>query len=139
MQPSSQEIKKLLETVKTIAVVGAKDGTGQAAEYVPKYLMKAGYQIIPIHPVRQNVFGLPTYKSIRDLPGPVDLIDLFRASQYCPDHAREVLAMPWRPLCFWMQLGISSPEARELLEKEGVTVVENLCLGEEHQRLFPSR
>ncbi len=72
-----------------------------------------------------------------DLPEPVDLLDVFRAPEYCPGHAREVLALPWKPRAFWMQKGISSPEARSLLEKENIMVVEDACLMVEHRRLFP--
>ncbi|SBW00538.1 CoA-binding domain-containing protein [uncultured delta proteobacterium] len=137
MSPDQNTIRSLLQNVRSIAVVGAKDAPDQAVERVGRYLMKAGFEIFPIHPVRQNVWGLPTYKSIGDLPGPVDLIDLFRAAEYCPGHAREVLALPWKPRVFWMQLGISSPEAAALLEKEGIAVVQDACLMVEHRRLFP--
>lgn len=136
MVPDQSALRSLLQNVRTIAVVGAKDAPDQAVEHVGRYLIKAGFEIFPIHPVRQNVWGLPTYKSIGDLPGPVDLIDLFRAAEYCPGHAREVLALPWKPRVFWMQLGISSPEATALLEKEGITVVQDACLMVEHRRLF---
>ena len=125
----------LLQRIRKIAVVGAKDAPGQAVDSVGRYLIKAGFEIFPIHPVRQNVWGLPTYKSIGDLSEPVDMINLFRAAEYCPGHAREVLALPWKPLVFWMQLGISSPEATKLLENEGITVIQDACLMVEHHRL----
>ena len=66
----------------------------------------------------------------------MDIVDVFRAPQYCPEHAREVLALPWRPKIFWMQSGIASPEARKLLEATGVAVVEDACLMVEHARLL---
>lgn len=137
MQPDQESIRALLRQVRTIAVLGAKDTPLQPVDGVGRYLMEAGFEIIPIHPVRQNVWGLPTYKSLGELPGPVDLVDVFRAPQFCPDHAREVLAMPQKPLAFWMQLGISSPEATALLEEAGVVVIQDLCLKVEHRRLFP--
>ena len=135
--PEQNNLRALLENVRSIAVVGAKDAPGQAVHNVGKYLMRAGFRVFPIHPVRENVWGLPTYKSIGDLPEQVDLIDLFRAAEYCPDHAREVLALPWKPKGFWMQLGITSPEAAELMEKAGIAVVQDKCLMVEHRRLFP--
>lgn len=131
-------LRPLLQKVRTIAIVGAKDAPGQPVDTVGRYLVNHGFTVIPIHPVRENVWGLPTYKTIGDLPEPVDMIDLFRAAEYCPAHAREVLALEWRPLVFWMQLGISSPEAKQCMEKEGVTVVEDACLKVEHRRLFLS-
>lgn len=136
MQPDRETLRTLLRDTKTIAIVGAKDAPGQPVDGVGRYLMDAGYTIIPVHPVRQNVWGLPTYKSIADLPGPVDIIDLFRAAEYCPDHAREVLDLPWKPHAFWMQLGIENAEATALLEPAGVTVVQNKCIKVEHMRLL---
>ncbi|MCC8195146.1 MAG: CoA-binding protein [Deltaproteobacteria bacterium] len=130
------DIRSLLQNVRTIAVVGAKDAPGQPVDNVGRYLIKAGFTIFPIHPVRQNVWGLPTFKSIGELPEPVDLIDLFRAAEFCPGHAREVLALPWKPKVFWMQLGITSPEATELMDKAGVAVVQDACLMVEHRRYF---
>ena len=135
--PEQNKMRALLQQVHKIAVVGAKDAPGQAVDNVGRYLIKAGFKIFPVHPVRQHVWGLPTYKSIGDLPEPVDMINLFRAAEYCPGHAREVLALPWKPLVFWMQLGISSTEATALLEKEGMAVIQDACLMVEHRRLFP--
>ena len=137
MPPEQNKIRTLLQTVRTIAVVGAKDASGQAVDTVGRYLIKAGFKVFPVHPVRQNVWGLSTCKSIGELPEPVDMINLFRAPAYCPGHAREVLALPWKPLVFWMQSGISSPEAMALLEKEGIAVIQDACLMVEHRRLFP--
>lgn len=136
MQPDSETLRAILRDAKTIAVVGAKDTPGQPVDGVGRYLMEAGYTVIPVHPVRERVWDLPAYRSIGDLPGPVDVIDLFRAAQYCPDHAREVLALPWKPRVFWMQLGIVSEEAAALLEPYAIPVVQDLCLKVEHKRLF---
>ncbi len=139
MNPNNDALREILRKTRTIAIIGAKDAPGQPVTHVGQYLINAGFEVFPVHPVRQTVWGLPAYKSIGELPGPVDLIDLFRAAEYCPDHAREVLALPWKPLVFWMQLGISSPEATRLMEDAGVTVVQNACLMVEHRRLFEAK
>ncbi|CAK7049819.1 MAG: putative protein YccU [Desulfovibrio sp.] len=136
MQPNDELLRAILRDAKTIAIVGAKDAPGQPVDGVGRYLMNAGYTVIPVHPARKDVWGLQTYKSIADLPGPVDIIDLFRAAEYCPAHAREVLELPWRPRAFWMQVGIESPEATALLEPAGVSVVQNVCIKVEHRRLL---
>lgn len=133
----TESLRRLLTETRVIAVVGAKDAPGQAVDRVGRYLIKAGYDVIPVHPVRKNVWGLTTYASLADIPRPVDLVDVFRAPQYCPDHAREVLAMSPRPKVFWMQLGISSREASDLLAEQGVIVVEDACLMVDHARVFP--
>ena len=137
MSPEQRKMHTLLRKVHKIAVVGAKDAPGQPVDNVGRYLIKAGFTVFPVHPVRQNVWGLPACKSIADLPEPVDMINLFRAAEYCPGHAREVLALLWKPLVFWMQLGISSLEATNLLEKEGIPVIQDTCLMVAHRRLFP--
>ncbi len=133
---SDSELAALLREVKTIAVVGAKDKPGQPVDAVGRYLLAAGYAVIPVHPARASVWGLPAYKTLADVPVPVDLVDLFRAAEHCPAHAREILALSSPPRCFWMQLGIVSPEARALLAGAPVTVIEDRCLMVEHRRLL---
>lgn len=125
-------IRDVLQRSRSIAIVGAKDKAGQPVDRVGRYLLDKGYTIFPVHPVRKTVWGLTAYPDLASLPQPVDIIDLFRAPQYCPAHAQEVLALPWKPLCFWMQEGIRSAEARALLEPEQILVVEDLCLMVEH-------
>ena len=130
-----QEVRKLLQQVKTIAVVGAKDRPGSAVDMVGRYLMAAGYRVIPVHPMRENVWGVPTYKSITDIPEQVDLVDVFRAPEFCLAHAQEALLMKHKPQAFWMQLGISNSAARLLLEPQGIQVVEDACIKVEYARL----
>ncbi|MGE4293476.1 MAG: CoA-binding protein [Desulfovibrio sp.] len=129
-----KELTALLGQVKSIAVVGAVDKPGRPVDMVGRYLIDAGFEVIPVHPKRTDVWGLPTYPSIADIPRPVDLVDLFRAAEHCPAHAREVLDMSPRPRCFWMQSGIFSPEARAILAGSGVLVVEDLCLKVFHEQ-----
>jgi len=131
------ELAPRLAKVKTIAVLGAKDVAGRPVDRVGRYLIAAGFRVFPVHPVRKNVWGLPTFAALDQVPEPVDLVDVFRAAQFCPDHARECLTLQPRPAMFWMQSGIVSDEARGLLEPVGVFVVEDRCLMIEHQRLFP--
>ena len=133
-----KELRSQLEQARRIAIVGAKDKPGQAVDRVGRYLMDAGYEVYPVHPVRKTVWGLTAYPDLASLPCPVDLVNLFRAPQYCPDHAREVLALPWRPSIFWMQLGIRSPEARVLLFPSGITVIEDACIMVDHAHLLPN-
>lgn len=136
MQPDQETIRALLAKARTIAVIGAKDTPGQPVDGVGRFLIQAGYDVIPVHPKRKNVWGLTTYASITDVPTPVDIVNIFRAAEYCPAHAREVLSMARKPLAFWMQLGITSPEAVALLEPEHIIVIQDKCLKVEHMRLF---
>lgn len=139
MQYNDKELAALLAKVKTIAIIGAVDKPGRPVDMVGRALIDMGFTVIPVHPVRQDVWGLTTYTSVIDIPYPVDLVDLFRAAQFCPEHAREVLSMTTKPKCFWMQSGIVSEEARELLEPHGISVVENRCLKVDAARLGVSR
>ncbi|WP_415713384.1 CoA-binding protein [Maridesulfovibrio sp.] len=123
-----KKLAALLDEVKVIAVIGAVDKPGRPVDRVCRYMIDAGYQIIPVHPKRQDVWGLKTYKSVTDIPVPVDLVNLFRASEFCAGHAREVLELENMPRCFWMQEGIFSPEARELLSGNNITVIEDRCI-----------
>jgi uncharacterized protein len=129
------ELAPRLAQVKTIAVLGAKDVPGRPVDRVGRYLIDHGFHVIPVHPVRRNVWGLQTYAGLADIPESIDLVDVFRAPQFCAEHARECVALSPRPRIFWMQAGISCPEARQLLEQAGIFVVENQCLMIEHQRI----
>lgn len=130
------DMKKLLTEIKTIAIIGAKDKEGHPVDRVGRYMLRAGYTVIPVHPTRKGVWGLTTYQAIGELPETPDAVVLFRASEYCAAHAREVLGLKSLPKVFWMQEGISCPESKALMEQAGVAVVQNLCIKIEHERLL---
>ncbi len=132
-------IKQVLTNAKTIAVIGAKDKPNQPVTRVCEYLIQAGYTIFPIHPVRSTVFGLPVYKCVADLPQPVDIINVFRAPEFCAAHAQEVVNLSWQPLCFWMQEGIRSSEAGKILAAKHIQVLEDICIKIEHERLLGAK
>lgn len=134
-------LRDLLTRASTIAILGAKDKPGSPVDRVGRYLMRAGYHVFPVHPVRKTVWGMPAAARLTELPGlgvEPDIVCVLRAAAYCPEHARETLALPRLPLLFWMQEGIRSPEAGELLNRAGVAVVEDACIQTEHRRLLPS-
>ncbi len=133
---ADERIRTVLAAYRTIAVLGAKDKPGQAVDTVGRYLIGAGYTVIPVHPVRRNVWGLQTFASLLDIPMAVNIVNLFRAPRHCPQHAHETLAMRHRPAVFWMQLGIHSPDAGALLTEQHITVIEDACIMVEHQRLM---
>lgn len=133
---SDKELAVLLGKVKTIAVVGAKDKPGQPVDQVGRYLIEAGFRVIPVHPKRSEVWGLKAYPTLNEIPEPVDLVDLFRAAEACPAHAEEFLRLSPLPRCFWMQSGIISPMARRILSGRDVLVVEDRCLKVDHTNLI---
>ena len=130
------KIRTLLGSAKTIAIVGAKDTPGQPVDAVGRYLIEAGYTVWPVHPVRRSAWGLSVLPSLAELPDRADIINLFRVASACPAHAREVLALPWKPCAFWMQTGIRSSEAGRMLAAHGISVIEDACIMVEHRRLF---
>lgn len=131
-------IRSMLGQASRIAIIGAKDKPDQPVDSVGRYLLEHGYEIFPVHPVRKSVWGLPAVASLAELPVPVDIVDLFRAPEFCPGHAREVMLLPWRPRLFWMQLGIRSSEVHKILAGSEIIIVEDHCIKVEHSRLLPT-
>lgn len=132
---NEKELAARLREVKTIAVVGAVDKPGRPVDGVAREMMAMGFTIIPVHPTRSDVWGLETFRSVTDIPVAVDVVDLFRNAQFCPGHAQEVLGMQTLPTFFWMQSGVFSPEARQILAHAPIQVVEDRCLKVELARL----
>ncbi len=130
------EIKKILAEIKSIAIIGAKDKEGQPVDRVGRYLIAQGYNVLPVHPKRASVWGIEAYPALGQLPAAPEAVVLFRAAEYCPAHAREALALAQKPRLFWMQLGITSPEAMALVQEYGITAVQNACIMVEHRRLL---
>ncbi len=137
-------LKEKLKNCKTIAIVGAKDKEGQPVDRVGKYMMSRGFKVYPIHPVRKNVWGLETFKTIPELAlhlqeknEELDIICLFRASEYCYEHAVETIEAGLKPKIFWLQEGIKSEEAGKYMYEHKIAYVEDLCVKIEYDRFFP--
>ena len=130
-------LTRILREARTVAVLGAKTARHEPAYYVPAYLAGRGYRILPVNPTfaGQVVFGETVVGALADLEGPVDVIDVFRRPEYLPGHAREILALPWRPRAVWFQLGIRHDGAAAELARAGIDVVQNRCMMPEHRRL----
>lgn len=131
-----KELAALLGEVKTVAVVGAVDKPGRPVDTIGRYLIAEGYDVVPVHPKRTGVWGLKTFRSLGDIDRPVELVNLFRNADFCPQHALETLELAPLPRCFWMQSGIISPAARELLAPKDILVIEDKCIMVEHRRLL---
>lgn len=131
------QLRDIFANTRTIALVGAKDKEGQAVDRVGRYLIAAGFTVLPVHPMRENVWGLKTYRSLEDITEPVDMVNLFRAPEFCLAHAQECLRMSPVPKVFWMQLGIRNADAGKILAEKGVKVIEDHCIMVEHKRVMP--
>ena len=130
-----KRIAELLESSRTIAVVGIKDKPGEDAFRVPLYMQEAGYRILPVNPKVASVLGEPCVDRLTELDEPVDIVDMFRASEHIADHVPEILALDPKPRAVWMQLGIHhGPSARRLREA-GIEVVQDRCIMVDHRRL----
>jgi predicted CoA-binding protein len=130
-------IRGILNTVKTIAMVGVSANTSRPSYFAFKYLLERGYRMIPVNPglAGQDLLGQRVYARLGDIPEPVDMVDVFRASQYVPAIVEEMLAMRPVPRVLWMQLGIRHDEAAARAEAHGVKVVMNRCPKIEYGRL----
>jgi predicted CoA-binding protein len=130
-------IRGILNTVKTIAVVGVSANISRPSYFVFKYLLERGYRMIPVNPglTGQHLLGRMAYATLADIPEPVDMVDIFRASQHVLPIVVEALQMQPRPRVIWMQLGIRNDEAAELAEANGLKVVMNRCPKIEYGRL----
>lgn len=132
---SELEIRDLLHTVRTIAVVGLSDNPSRDSYGVARYLQRNGYRIIPVNPqLRAPVLGEEPYASLRDLPMPVDLVDIFRRSEFVPEIVEEAIAI--KAPAIWMQLGVISPEGAARARAAGIGVVMDRCIAIEHRRLM---
>ena len=132
-------IKELLKKARTIAVIGANDNPGRPVDRVGRYLIKAGYTVFPVHPVRKSVWSLPCFSDLASIGQTADIINVFRAREHCPHHASEAATLTPHPGLFWMQLGIESPEAAEILVAAGIPFVQNACLMVEHMHFFHNK
>jgi uncharacterized protein len=124
---------EILADARTIAVVGASPKPDRPSHGVMRYLLEQGYLCIPVRPVGcDEVLGVPCVRSLAEIEEPIDLVDVFRRPDACPDVAREAAAAGASSL--WLQLGIVSPEARRIAEAAGLDYVENECTKIVHAR-----
>ncbi|MDX6465970.1 MAG: uncharacterized protein QOI27_1010 [Gaiellaceae bacterium] len=125
--------EEILREARTIAVVGASPDPARPSHGVTAYLLQAGYTVIPVNPLADEVLGLRCLPSLAELDEPVDLVDVFRRPEHCGEVAREAAATGAGAL--WLQLGIVSAEARAVAEEAGMDYVENACAAIVHRRL----
>lgn len=133
---SEEEIKELLAATKRIAVLGIKTErqAGQPAFYVPSYLASAGFEVIPVpvyYPDVTEILGRKVFRNLADIPGDVDLVNVFRRSEDIPPHLEDILAK--NPRAVWFQSGIRNDQAAQKLALAGIKVVQDRCLMVDHR------
>ncbi len=131
-------IPEILSKFKTIAVVGLSDKPEKPSNSVSKYMLEAGYAIIPVNPMHDEVFGLKCYPSLLQLPdevkASVEIVNVFRKPNDVPPIVDEAIAIGAKAI--WLQLGITHEAAAEKARQHGIVVVQNRCILVEHQRYF---
>jgi predicted CoA-binding protein len=119
--------REILEYAQTVAVVGASRDPDKAGGSVPMSLKQHGFKLYPINPVAETLFGERVYRSLAEVPVKVDVVEVFRPAEEAPEIARQAVAIGARAL--WLQLGITSDEARRIAEEGGLDYVEDNCMG----------
>jgi predicted CoA-binding protein len=130
-------IRSILNTVKTIAMVGISPKDIRPSYFAFKYLQERGYRMIPVNPIEAGgeILGQKVYAKLADIPDAIDMVDIFRAARYAPDIVAEALALSPSPQVIWMQLGIRNDQAASVAEANGLKVVMNRCPKIEYGRL----
>lgn len=134
---SQAEIERIALESRRIAVLGMKTEAqrGQPAFYVPEYMARAGYDVVPVpvyYPEATEILGRPVYRTVAAVPGPIDMVNVFRRPHAVPPHVADIIAA--KPTVVWMQLGIANDEAAEAFARAGIQVVQDRCLMVEHRR-----
>jgi predicted CoA-binding protein len=139
---TGEAIRELLGATRRVAVLGMKTEAQsyQPAFYVPRYLVSAGLEVVPVpvyYPEVTHILGLRVYRKLSDVPGEVDMVDVFRRAQDIPPHLEDILAK--RPRSVWFQSGIRNDAAAERLARAGIKVVQDRCLMVEHRSFLHRR
>ena len=130
-------LKERLRKARTVAVLGAHKDPVRPAFYVPRYLFRAGYRILPVNPrfAGEELFGERVLGNLQEIQEPVDILDVFRPGEALMTHLQEILAL--RPGLVWLQSGIRNLAFEERVREAGIPLVVDRCLMVEHRRLFP--
>jgi predicted CoA-binding protein len=135
---STEEMRAILRNSRRIAVLGIKPETraDQPAHFVAEYTKEAGYEIIPVpvyYPEVTRILGEPVYRRLVDVPGDIDIVNVFRRPEHVPQHVDDIIAKG--PRAVWMQLGIRNDDAAERLARAGIDVIQDRCLKVELMRI----
>ena len=133
---SPADVAKQIRETKRIAVLGIKPEShaAQPAFYVPRYMAAKGYEIVPVpvyYPEVTEILGQKVYRDLKEIPGEVDMVNVFRRPNDIPPHVEDIIRI--RPTSVWFQLGIRNDEAAEKFARAGIKVVQDLCLMVEHR------
>ncbi|AGN02884.1 putative CoA-binding protein [Salinarchaeum sp. Harcht-Bsk1] len=134
MPPTDAQLREVL-SLDRIAVVGCSTSPGKAAHDIPKYLLEHGYDVVPVNPFAEEIFEREAYDSLADVPGPIDVVDVFRPSEEVGDIVDAAIERDDVDV-IWTQLGISDHDAAGRARDAGMIVVQDRCMKVEHQELM---
>jgi predicted CoA-binding protein len=129
-----KDIKDLLEKTRVIAIVGLSADEDKPSNGVARYLQRHGFRIVPVNPGQDTILGEKSYKSLADIPEPIDLVDIFMRSEKVLPVVEEAAKL--KPKAIWLQLGIVNDDAKAAAEKSDIMFVQDKCVKIEHSRLF---
>ena len=132
--PEDEEIRAILQNNRVIAVVGLSPKPDRDSHRVAKYLQEHGYQIVPVHPKADKILGEKCFASLREIPFPVDVVDIFRRIEAIPAIVEDAIAIGAKVV--WMQLGLAENQSARRAQEAGLQVVMNKCVKIEHNRYF---
>jgi uncharacterized protein len=132
--PPSEEIREILESMKTVAVVGLSDNPGRESNQVAVYLKNNGYRIVPVNPAVPEILGEKSYPDLSSIPFPVDIVDIFRKVDFIPGIVEEAIQAGAKAV--WMQLGLAHNESAAKARAAGLKVVQSRCIKLDHRMLF---
>jgi len=135
VHPSREEIKQILLDSQTIAVVGLSDDPSKVSYMVSEAMQRKGYRIIPVNPNATAILGETSYASLKDVPVPIDIVNVFRRPEHTPPIAKDAVAAGAKVL--WLQLGISNEEAAEIATDGGLRIIMDRCIKVEDSILLP--
>lgn len=128
-----EKMKSIFVNTRTIAIVGASPNPRRPSNGVMDYLIKQGYKVIPVRPKVSEILGQKCFASLEEIPVPVDMVDVFRRAEACPEVALSAVAIGARVL--WLQEGVVSEEAAEIAAGAGLEVVMDRCTMKEHRKV----
>ncbi len=134
VEPQEIKEKEILETSRIIAIVGLSPDKEKASNVVASYLTAHGYRTIPVNPAYDEILGQKSYKSLSDIPEKIDIVDIFMRSEKVLPVVEEAIKL--KPRAIWLQLGIANEEAKRLVEDTGIPFLMNVCIKQEHEKIF---
>jgi len=127
------EIRQILTSSRTIAVVGASDKPWRDSYDIMRYLMSRGYRVFAVNPACKTILEQPCYASLKDVTEPIDIVDVFRRSDAVPEIVQEALSVKAKTL--WLQLGVIHEQSAQIAEENGMKVIMDHCIAVDHRRL----